>query len=241
MAIEGSEAYDLLGGLYDIWCAEVDHDIAFYLAFCEGARDPVIELGAGTGRVAVELCRHGHVVIALDGSPPMLDAARRHAERRGVSALLETVRADLRSPPPLGPAECVIAPFRTLMHLHDDEDCVHALTAAATMLADDGRIVFDVFEPTPADIRATEGKLLERAGGVRERARWDVERQLIMLEVLMPSTTAEMTLRWRTSEQWASIFERAGVVRRAAYAGFDGIPLRDRPGDQVYVLERRSS
>ena len=36
----------------------------------------------------------------------------------------------------------------------------------------------------------------------------------------------------------------AGVQRRAAYAAFDGIPLRGRTGDQVYVLglpERRSS
>ncbi len=234
----------MLGALYDVWCAGVDYDIGFYLLFCEGARDPVIELGAGTGRVAVELCRHGHAVIALDGSPPMLAQARARADRHGVGTLLETVHADLRSPPLRGPAECVIAPFRTLMHLHDDAECATALQAAAAMLAEDGRIAFDVFEPSPADISTTDGRWIERESGIRERARWDVAGQRIALEVVTPTGTAEMTLRWRNAAQWDEVFAAAGVQRRAAYAAFDGIPLRGRTGDQVYVLglpERRSS
>ena len=237
----------MLGALYDVWCADVDYDIGFYLLFCEGARDPVVELGAGSGRVAVELCRHGHAVVALDGSVPMLVQARARAERHGVGQLLETVHADLRSPPPRGPAECVIAPFRTLMHLHDDAECAAAIAAAAGMLAEDGRIAFDVFEPSAADISTTDGRWIERARGIRERARWDVVRQLIALEVVTPAGTAEMVLRWRTAEQWDGIFAEARVQRRAAYAAFDGIPLRGRTGDQVYVLglaepvERRSS
>ena len=231
----------MLGALYDVWCSDVDYDVGFYLLFCEGARDPVIELGAGTGRVAVELCRHGHAVVALDGSAAMLAQARAQAERHGVGALLETVHADLRSPPPRGPVECVIAPFRTLMHLHDDDECAAAIAAAAGLLAADGRFAFDVFQPSPADISTTEARWIERDNGIRERARWDVERQLIALEVVTPAGTAEMLLRWRTAEQWEGIFSRAGVRRRAAYAAFEGVPLRGRTGDQVYVLERRSS
>ena len=234
----------MLGELYDVWCSDVDYDIGFYLMFCEGARDPVIELGAGTGRVAVELCRHGHVVIALDGSEPMLAQARTRAERHGVAKLLETVHADLRTPPLCGPAECVIAPFRTFMHLHDDGECVTALAAAALMLAEDGRIAFDVFEPSPADISTTDCRWIERESGIRERAHWDVASQLIELEVVTGAGTAEMTLRWRTAAQWDAVFAAAGLQRRAAYAAFDGVPLRGRTGDQVYVLgapDRRSS
>ena len=58
-----------------------------------------MELGAGSGRIAVELARHGHRVIALDASPAMLAQAQRRAQRLGVGELLETVVGDLRDPP----------------------------------------------------------------------------------------------------------------------------------------------
>ena len=83
---------------------------------------PVIELGAGSGRIAVELARHGHRVIALDAAPAMLAQAERRARGYGVEALLETVVGDLRDPPPLPPSDRVIAPFRTFMHLSGDEE-----------------------------------------------------------------------------------------------------------------------
>jgi len=76
-AAPGGEPYERLGPLYDRWCAGVDHDIAFYVLTCEGASGPIIELGAGSGRIAVELARHGHRVIALDASPAMLAQAQR--------------------------------------------------------------------------------------------------------------------------------------------------------------------
>ena len=74
-AAPGGEPYERLGPLYDRWCAGVDHDIPFYVLACEGAAGPIIELGAGSGRIAVELARHGHRVIALDASPAMLAQA----------------------------------------------------------------------------------------------------------------------------------------------------------------------
>src|SRR4029079_19679044 len=104
-----------LGPLYDRWCAGVDHDIPFYVLACEGAAGPIIELGAGSGRVAVELARHGHRVIALDAAPAMLAQATRRALRHDVA--LEIVLGDLLHPPDLPPGDRVIAPFRTFMHL----------------------------------------------------------------------------------------------------------------------------
>ena len=84
-AAPGGEPYERLGPLYDRWCAGVDHDIPFYVLACEGAAGPIIELGAGSGRIAVELARHGHRVIALDAAPAMLAQAERRARRYDVA------------------------------------------------------------------------------------------------------------------------------------------------------------
>src|SRR3954467_12061023 len=89
---EGAEAYERLGELYDVWCASVDEDLAFYLAMCRDVEGPIIELGVGSGRVAVELLREGHELIGLDASPAMLARARTRADEAGGRG----------GPPPIG-------------------------------------------------------------------------------------------------------------------------------------------
>ena len=96
-AAPGGEPYERLGPLYDRWCAGVDHDIPFYVLICEGATGPIVELGAGSGRISVELARHGHRVIALDASPVMLAQAERRAQRLGVEARRDRRRRPAQS------------------------------------------------------------------------------------------------------------------------------------------------
>jgi SAM-dependent methyltransferase len=58
----------------------------------EGAQ-PLLDVGAGSGRVALELASRGHRVTALDSDPELLAALREHAG----STLVETVCADART------------------------------------------------------------------------------------------------------------------------------------------------
>jgi SAM-dependent methyltransferase len=235
-AVPGSEPYQRLGPLYYRWCAGVDHDIAFYLLACEGATGPIVELGAGSGRIAVELARHGHRVIALDAAPAMLAQAERRARRHDV--VLETVLGDLRDPPELPPSDRVIAPFRTFMHLNGDDERRRALSAAAGLLADGGQFIFDVFEPSAADIRATHDRWIARREGISERPMWDAEERRLRLEVRLPGRIVPMTLEWRNAGEWRELCREAGLDVLAAYSGFDGVDLIDQSGDQIYVCTR---
>jgi SAM-dependent methyltransferase len=237
-AAPGGEPYEQLGPLYDRWCAGVDHDIAYYVLACEGAVGPVVELGAGSGRIAVELARHGHRVIALDASPAMLAQARRRALRHGVRERVETVLADLRDPPELPRSDRVIAPFRTFMHLSGDEQRRQALRAAASLLAEDGRFVFDVFEPTAADIHATQARWIPRREGISERPLWDESERRLELELRLPGRVVGMTLEWRSAAEWRALCAEAGLTVLSSEAGFGGDALGDQQGDQVYVCAR---
>ena len=236
-AAPGGEPYQRLGPLYDRWCAGVDHDIPFYVLACEGAAGPIIELGAGSGRIAVELARHGHRVIALDAAPAMLAQAERRARRHDVA--LETVLGDLRDPPELPPSDRVIAPFRTFMHLTGDDERRRALSAAAGLLAEGGQFIFDVFEPSAADIRATHDRWIARREGISERPLWDAEERRLELEVRLPGRIVPMTLEWRSAAEWRELCEEAGLDMITAYAGFEGVELVDQTGDQVYVCTHR--
>jgi ubiquinone/menaquinone biosynthesis C-methylase UbiE len=238
-AAPGGEPYQRLGPLYDRWCAGVDHDIPFYVLACEGAAGPIIELGAGSGRIAVELARHGHRVIALDAAPAMLAQAERRARRYGVEELIELVLGDLREPPELPSSDRVIAPFRTFMHLTGDSERVAALRAAAGLLAEGGQFVFDVFEPSAADIRATHDRWIARREGISERPLWDAEERRLELDVRLPGRIVPMTLEWRTAAEWRDLCAAAGLEVMSAESGFGGEPLIDQPGDQVYVCRRK--
>jgi SAM-dependent methyltransferase len=234
-AAPGGEPYERLGPLYDRWCAGVDHDVAFYVLACEGATGPIVELGAGSGRIAVELARHGHRVVALDASPAMLAQARRRAHRLGVDDLLETVLGDLRDPPALPRSDRVIAPFRTFMHLAGDAERRRALTAAASLLAEEGRFVFDVFEPSAADIRSTHDRWIARREGISERPLWYEAERRLELDVRLPGRLVGMTLEWRSAEEWRALCLEAGLTVLSSEAGFGGDPLGDQQGDQVYI------
>jgi SAM-dependent methyltransferase len=237
-AAPGGEPYERLGPLYDRWCAGVDHDIPFYVLTCEGAAGPIIELGAGSGRIAIELARHGHHVIALDASPAMLAQAGRRAQRLGVEELVETVVGDLRDPPPLPQSDRVIAPFRTFMHLAGDAERLAALRAAASLLTGDGRFAFDVFEPSAADIRATHDRWIARREGISERPLWDAAERRLELDVRLPGRVVPMTLEWRSAAEWRALCADAGLTVVLSQSGFEGAPLAEQTGDQVYVCRR---
>ena len=188
----------------------------FYVLACEGATGPIIELGAGSGRIAVELARHGHRVIALDASPAMLAQARaaRRAPRR--RRLLETVVGDLRDPPPLPQSDRVIAPFRTFMHLTGDDERVRGperRRRPARPRA--GSFVFDVFEPSAADIRATHDRWIARAARASASARSGTPTNAASSwTCACPARVVPMTLEWRSAAEWRALCAEAGLTVR---------------------------
>jgi SAM-dependent methyltransferase len=232
------DPYAPIAEIYDHWCAEVTEDIPYYLAVCLGAAGPVVEIGAGTGRIAIPLALAGHRVIALDRSRPMLDRLVANAREAGVEDRIEVVQGDLRDLPALPATDRVIAPFRVLLHLETDDDRREFLAAAHELLVKGGLLAFDVFEPTRRDIRETHGRDLERDSGVRERAVWDADRGRLDLEVRYRGRRTTMELSWVPGSRWVTLLGDAGYELVGATAGFDGEPFHGRPGDSAFIAER---
>jgi SAM-dependent methyltransferase len=232
------DPYAGIAAIYDHWCAEVTEDVPFYRAVCDGATGPIVEIGGGTGRIAIPLALGGHRVIALDRSRPMLERLAERAAAAGVSDLIEGVEADLRALPPLPPVDRVIAPFRVLMHLADDGQRASFLAAVAELLVPGGMLIFDVLEPTRADIRSTQGLRMQRPSGVHELARWDERARRLDLEVSYRGHATTMRLHWIPGDRWRALLEDAGFEVLAAYAGFDGQPFTGERGDSAWIALR---
>src|SRR5882724_774920 len=158
--------YDAIARLYDPWSRSVTEDVPFYLEEARRSGGPVVELGVGTGRIAVPIASDGIGVIGIDASRAMLEVCAERAALSGVGANLELRVGDLRDPPVHERVPLVICPFRSLLHMHTDEDRLGVLGAAYDLLLPGGRFVFDVFAPDADDIAQTQGRWLEREPGI---------------------------------------------------------------------------
>ncbi|HWM14883.1 MAG TPA: class I SAM-dependent methyltransferase [Gaiellaceae bacterium] len=229
--------YDAIAELYDPWSRSVTEDIGFYVAEARKARGPVVELGVGTGRIAVPVAEAGVPVIGVDSSAGMLEVCRRRAEAAGVEPLLDLRLGDLRDPPVDGHVRLVTSPFRALLHLDTDADRRAALAAAFGLLVPGGRFVFDVFAPSPEDVEETQGRWLEREPGIWERADWDLERRILTLHVRGHASETAMRLSWLPPDDWRSLLEATGFEVVACYGWFDLSPHAG--GEDTVWLARR--
>src|SRR3989304_9871472 len=92
--------YDPIAGLYDDWSRQVTEDVGFYVGEAPAAGGPVVELGVGTGRIAVPTALAGVAVIGVDSSAGMLATCRRRAEAAGVAGLPAPRGGGYPRPPP---------------------------------------------------------------------------------------------------------------------------------------------
>jgi SAM-dependent methyltransferase len=230
-------AYDAIAELYDPWSRSVTEDVSFYVAEARRAGGPVVELGVGTGRIAVPTAAEGIRVIGVDSSERMLTVCRERAELAGVADLIDLRQGDLVDPPVDERVALMTCPFRAYLHLHDDESRRRALAAAHRLLVPGGRLVFDVFTPAPDDIAETHGRWLEREPGIFERAEWDLESRTLTLSVRGAAGATTMALAWLSPSEWRQLLEHAGFEIEACYGWFDGRPYSGGE-DTVWIARR---
>ena len=230
-------SYDAIAELYDPWSRSVTEDVDFYVAEARKARGPVVELGVGTGRIAVPVAAAGVPVIGVDSSERMLEVCRHRAEAAGVARLLDLRLGDLRDPPVGERVRLVTSPFRALLHLETDAERRAALAAAFRLLVPGGRFVFDVFAPSLADVEETHDCWLEREPGIWELAHWDLERRVLTLRVRGSEAETTMRLAWLPLENWRALLKETGFEIVACYGWFD---LRPYAGgeDSIWLARR---
>jgi SAM-dependent methyltransferase len=231
--------YDAIAGIYDPWSRSVVEDVSFYVEESLAAGGPVVELGVGTGRIAIPVAAAGIDVIGIDSSRGMLAVCAEQARRAGVADRLDLRQGDLSDPPVPERVNLVTCPFRAYLHLHDDDARIRALQAARALLLPGGRLIFDVFAPGADDIAATHARWIEREPGIFERADWDTDAQILRLSVRGAEGETTMILSWLEPPRWQALLAEAGFEVLGVYGWFDRRPYSGGE-DTVFVAKRSS-
>jgi len=121
-------------------CGSYGVDLELWRSLAEELGGPVLELGAGTGRVARALAESGHDVIAVEREGALAEELRERAERAGLP--LSVLRADLRELQPeqlSAPPRLLIGPMHVLQEL--DRPGRAEVLAAALRLCRPGAVL----------------------------------------------------------------------------------------------------
>ena len=225
--------YDRIARIYDPWSVSVTEDVEFYVDEAIASGGPVVELAVGTGRIAVPVAKAGVQVIGVDESPEMLAIARAYADREGVSGLVDLRLGDLREPPVPERVPLVTSPFRSLLHMADEQE---KLRARGPSCAPRARRTADLRR-----LRAQRGghrgdrRDLARAGAGHLRAR-RLGSAGTDARALRPRRRAlrDAPAALASAPEWLALVERAGLEADALFGWFDRRSFEGGE-DQIWV------
>lgn len=140
--------------LYDVVYAMTEkEDIPFWINVAEQVKPKtILEIGVGTGRIAIPLARKGFNVVGIDTEESMLEVAQEKIVRlsRNVQSRLEFVQADARHFSLDRTFDLITVPLNTFCHFLTEEDQVAVLKNINRHLDPNrGVLVLDMFTSFP--------------------------------------------------------------------------------------------
>jgi SAM-dependent methyltransferase len=222
---------------HDIECGAYDLDLPLWRELADHEGSPVLDVGAGTGRVALDLARRGHEVVALDRDPALLDALR----ERGAGLAITAVAADARDFAIDRSFPIVVVPMQTLQLLGGADGRARFLARAREHLTPGGLLAValaDALEcfdeehdqPPPPDLREVGGVVYaSRPVRVRDlggRAAIDRVRQIVAIDGTLTTVDNVVELDRLEPEE---------LEEEAAAFGLRAEPQRRIPQTHEYV------
>lgn len=151
--MKGHEGWDDYAAYYDWENRQTvgRRDITFWQRLAAPIVGPILELGCGTGRVALPVARRGSTVIGIDRSASMLARANTRVRRARLGSRVKLIRGDIRYLPfPDKTFPLVMAPYGILQSLLDERLLVDTLKDVRRVLARDGTFGLELVADLPA-------------------------------------------------------------------------------------------
>jgi len=228
-------------------------DAAWYRSLAREARGPVLELGAGTGRVLLPIARElepqGVACVGVDRSPEMLNALR----AKGLPANLRLAEGSMQDFD-LAPERfaLIFSAFRAFQHLDRVEDQLGCLARVRDHLAPGGAFAFDVFhprldriaileEPESEDARWVQGGdeivrfASARRDPVNQRVHVRMRYERWRADVRVADEGVAFDMRYFFRFELEHLLARAGFADLSLYGDFQGAPFAAGASDFVVV------
>ena len=249
-------AVDLIyqnGEHYDhMWLGGGAEYLQFWVGQARCWDGPILELGSGTGRIAIPLARGGHQVTGLEQAPSMLERARRKAAKAGVE--VEWVAGDMRGFALERRFGLIILPHNTLCHLLTLADFEACAASVLRHLKDGGRFIVEVFVPDlamlleTADRRQLFARYEDPGGGgeivISYTSRYDAAAQIkhnttyCQYPGRKDEEAGSLDMRIYFPQELDALFKYSGFEYQRKLGDFDGRPFGAASTKQICILKR---
>jgi SAM-dependent methyltransferase len=233
---------DAFADVYDEWyqgVSDVPTSVRDLAALAHGGR--VLELGVGTGRLAIPLAATGLEVVGVDASEAMLARLREKDPTGSVITRLGDMVDDL----PDGPFALAFVAYNTFFNLADAERQTHCFGEVAARLAPGGHFVVEVFVPedpprsgSDISVRSLSADRLVLSASLHDPEQQRAEGQFVELSAAGGVRMRPWSIRYATPEQLDEMAARAGLVRTARWRGFDDHAFDEHSERHVSVYAR---
>ena len=251
-----------LARLYDLDLQEDPGDLDLYRALADRADGPVLELAAGTGRLAVPLAAAGHAVTAVDIDEAMLARARERATDAGLRPdAITFIEGDLLELPereggPGGYGLALIA-LNSIMLLATRERQRAAIRALATQLRPGGIAAVDAWLPDADDLARFDGRVFHEWIRTDPKTGAHVTKTgsavhdassgtLVLTAIFDEAPQGEAPRRWIrqdrlrliSADELTAFAEESGLRVEVVAGGYDLTPLGYGAERAVLIAER---
>jgi SAM-dependent methyltransferase len=240
-----------LADLYDLEYTH-DYDLPFWLSIAEREAGPVVEWGAGTGRISVPLAAAGHDLTAVEISGHMVERGKEKSESVG------WIVGDMRSVDPGRRYGLAICAFNSFLCLRSVDEALAFLRNAYEYLVPGGLLGMEVSAFSPEELVDPPGGPALRHDFTRvlpdgrldrfSVSHYDAATQLMHMRLFYERYNASGTLENRTAHDLTIrvvgqseldlMLQKARFEVEAVYGGFDGEPFTST-SDHLIVLARK--
>ena len=170
---------------YDAAYSHRREDVNLIVEWADRVGSPVLELAAGTGRLAIPLLDKGHTYTGLDLSPDYVVQAKKKLKMYGLQATI--IQGDMRNFNLDKPFNFIFIGFNSILHLISDNDIYSCYKCVYEHLTDEGIFLIDCFVPNPEFLYRDENRLYPAMefdhpnGGkciVKEKNQYDTDSQI---------------------------------------------------------------
>ena len=234
---------DGFADVYDEWYADVTDVEATVTRMVElaGPGGRVLELGVGTGRLAVPMASAGLQVIGIDSSRAMLE---RVIEREGGTAVA-TICGDMVDDLPDESFDACLVAYNTLFNLLDADAQQRCFTEVAARLRPGGSFVVEAIVPDPtapagADVRVRSRHADRVVLSVSDH-RPDEQRTFGPFVELSEAGGVRLrpwSIRWAAPAELDAMADAAGLVLVERFADMSGADFDDEHADHHVSIYR---
>ena len=258
----GDYSEDIFSDLYDYLPLYAERgDVEFYLNCANKYGGDLLELGCGTGRVAIPLAYLDLNIIGLDYSMPMLKKLKRklQGEPDSISERIMLIRGDMTDFRFNRKFDLIIMPFRPFQHLISTDDQVNCLNRVREHLSPNGVFIFDMFNPTPAVLftstfgpitdvprfEMADGRKLTRISRIKKahwKEKWNEYEFIYIIEESdgkREEIIQQTSMRYFSPEEMELIVDMSGLKIKEFYGDFDSSPFEEESPEEIYILEAK--